>query len=431
MAGYPPTSMIQFPSGGILNVPNQAQAGTGRPLNANPGAGFERRGQEFVPEQTFPPQEQRGPARVGNAEKEKEGAAVCPNSSYSTQHLPLHPGDISMFDWPDGDQIRKQPCGQEAPGWKDSKWVWRSKGGVGVEKRTCQGVYECSNSSCMRLSRPKTDVNAQKAQLQKGCSLCHSPLKRQSCNAYFLYYQEIDEQDGVLYSIWKHFGNHTHKRPPGGKLTVQQQRAVDAQVLRRHDASAHVFRTGDTGPGSQPLGEISETLANPRAARYQVAQSRSRLGITLPSSVSGGFSILTSLAELPEEFKKPFLIESSVHGPTYLMFQTPFMRSLVEDSVESWVLDDSDGHHGFVTDGDHSFFRSGVLLVTCTFNTIMQSWIPTLYTWVLRQDIEHHRPHFRRISDTVIETVQQRQVQFKPEYLLHVRAQFHALFPHC
>ena len=153
---------------------------------------------------------------------------------------------------------------------------------------------------------------------------------------------------------------------------------------------------------------------------YQIAQSRASLGITLPSSVKGSFSLLTSLAELPEEFKQPFIIESSVHGPTFLMFQTPFMRSLVNDSVESWVLDNSDGHHGFVTDGDHSFFRSGVLLVTCTFNAVMQSWLPTLYTWILRQDIKHHRHHFRRISDMVIETVQQRQMEFKPEYLLHV-----------
>ena len=288
-----------------------------------------------------------------------------------------------------------------------------------MEKRTCQGVYECSNTGCGRLYRPRTDVNAQTAQLQKGCSFCHSQLKSYSCDAYFLYYREIDERDRVLYSIWKHFGNHNHKRPPGGRLSSQQQKAVDAQVLRRHDSTAHVYRTGDTGPGSQPIGEISETLANPRAARYQVAQSRSRLGITVPSSVKGGFSILTSLAGLPEEFKKPFLVGSSVHGPTYLMFQTPFMRSLIEESVESWASDD-DGHHGFVTDGDHSFFRSGVLLATCTFNAIMQSWAPALYTWILRQDIEHHRPHFRHISDIVVETVQQCQIQFQPEYLLHV-----------
>lgn len=205
----------------------------------------------------------------------------------------------------------------------------------------------------------------------------------------------------------------------GGRLSSQQQKAVDAQVLHCHNSIAHVYRTGDTGPGSQPLGEISETLANPHAARYQVAQSWSRLEIILSSSVKGGFSILISLAGLPEEFKKPFLVGSSVHGPTYLMFQTPFMRSLIEESVESWVSDDG-GHHGLVTDGDHYFFRSGVLLVTCTFNAVMQSWAPTLYTWILHQDIEHHWPHFRHISDIVVETVQQCQIQFQPEYLLHV-----------
>ncbi|KIM39432.1 hypothetical protein M413DRAFT_415326 [Hebeloma cylindrosporum] len=364
--GYPP--IMQFPHGGL---PNQVQSQSTAviPSNMSTVTGFQPQGQELKPAEK---PKNEVPLQTGLQVAEKEGK-------------------VSVFDWPDGDQIRRQVCGQEEPGWKDSKWVWRSKGGVSVEKRTCQGVYECSNTGCGRLYRPRTDVNAQTAQIRKGCSFCHSLLKSYSCDAYFLYYRERDERDGVLYSVWKHFGNHKHKRPPGGKLSSQQQKAVDAQVLRRHDASVHVYHTGDTGPGSQPLGEISETLANPRAARYQVAQSQARLGITPANSVKGGFSILTSLAELSEEFKKPFLVESSVHGPTYLMFQTPFMKSLVQESVDSWVLDDN-VRHGFVTDGDHSFFRSGVLLVTCTFSTVMQAWVPTLYTWILRQDIEHHRP---------------------------------------
>ena len=174
-----------------------------------------------------------------------------------------------------------------------------------MEKRTCQRVYECLNWGCGWLYHPRTDVNAQTAQLRKGCSFCHSPLKTYSCNAYFLYYWEINEWYGVLY--WKHFRNHNHKHPPEGRLLSQQQKAVDAQVLHCHDSTAHCYCTGDTGPGSQPLRE-SETLANPCAAWYQVSQSWSHLGITLPSSIKGGFSILTSLAGLPGEFKKLFFV---------------------------------------------------------------------------------------------------------------------------
>jgi len=195
--------------------------------------------------------------------------------------------------------------------------------------------------------------------------------------------------------------------------------ALDKQVKRRPEATVHQRRTGDTGPDSQPLSEISQVLANPRAARYNVAQSQSRLGIETPLATKGGLAVFKSLAELSTDFKGPFVIDSSAHGPSYLVFQTPFMKSMVHETVETWTFDGT-GRHGFVTDGDHSFFNTGVLLITCSFSTILQSWVPVLYTWILRQDIEHHRPHFRHISKRIVESIQEKRLEFRPEFFLHV-----------
>ena len=73
---------------------------------------------------------------------------------------------------------------------------------------------------------------------------------------------------------WKQVGTHHHEKPPGARrLTRQQLEAVDSQVIRRPTASAHQLRQGDGLPGSQPLGDISPTLANPDKARYERIQN--------------------------------------------------------------------------------------------------------------------------------------------------------------
>ena len=62
------------------------------------------------------------------------------------------------------------------------------------------------------------------------------------------------------------------------------------------------------------------------------------------------------------------------------MFQTPFMRQAVTESMEDWVQEDplTDGRHGIVTDGSHSFFREGQLLTSSVFSRVTMSWLPGL-----------------------------------------------------
>lgn len=135
-------------------------------------------------------------------------------------------------------------------------------------------------------------------------------------------------------------------------------------------------------------------------------------------------AILKALYNLQAELANPFIIDSSIHGPVYIMFQTSFMKTIMQESIQSWSdnIEDSPavGRRGFVTDGDHSFFREGVLNITCVFSPTMLSWIPVLYTWILRQDTGHHRPHFRSICQSVAEYIKLNNIPFEPKYLLHV-----------
>ncbi|KAJ7842638.1 hypothetical protein B0H14DRAFT_3456690 [Mycena olivaceomarginata] len=313
-----------------------------------------------------------------------------PNTPASLLHEHIGESDL---DWPTGSVRRECNTGDEPHKWKHNKWVWRSKGKVQhdgqlAEVRQCLGVLRCGN--CQRLTRPKTQEASRKQQIKDGCTerTCRidAPLIHESCDARTLHYKM--DRNGRSVSVWEHHGDHsTHAKPPGGALSKFEEDQVDLQVMRRHDATAHELRTGDAGPGSIPLPEISPILAAPSSARYQLTQSQSRLDLT-------------------KRLPTPFIIDSSLSGPVYMTFQTPFMDSILHEAVETWILDFADGpeasRHGIVVDGDHTFFRQGPLLASCVFSRVSAEWTPILYSWINGLDKAHHRPHFAHLFKSII-----------------------------
>lgn len=339
------------------------------------------------------------------------------------------------WDWPTTHQRREllaiagsDEAKKQSPKWSFTKWAWRSNGKCGAtkdrpaaERRKCLGTYRCTG--CARLTRPKTDSNARKAQLNGSCFFCHHVLMDLPCSDGFIYH--FDQNiGGQRYHVWEHEGTHvSHPHPPDpSTMSSAQDCEVDRQVARRHDASAHALRTGDTGPGSKPLAEIAPALANARKSRYQVEQSKLRQGLT-STVTKGGLSVLQSFDALVKKLDSPFFIDSRLHGPIFITCQTPFMEQLIGEASLAWIQDsstgdDSSGRHGFVTDGDHSFFRSGQLLATCVFSQVLNSWAPVLYTFMNGADTNHHRPHFHHVNEGVVNSTGKK---FDPKLLAHVR----------
>lgn len=242
-----------------------------------------------------------------------------------------------------------------------------------------------------------------------------------SCDA--VAYSYTAKRDGKLVSVWEHSGTHLHAHPPGGRMSRLEENSLDDQVLRRPEASAHQLRTGGAAPGSVPLASINPTLANPRVARYEVAKSATRVGLQPVAGSKGGLALLHDLGALPEKLGGRYILESSFSGPTFFTLQTPFMATIIEESVDDWIAQErfgpDAGRHGMVTDGDQSFFRSGTLLATCAFSTTICQWVPVLYTWIDALDTAHHRPHFRHLNLCIIQAARE---QFEDRFLTAVSA---------
>ena len=259
-----------------------------------------------------------------------------------------------------------------------------------------------------------------KAQIAEGCT-CGEAVEWLTCQAQC--YRFTIEEDKVEYSIWEHIGTHaSHPRPPGGRRSPRVRNALDQQVTRHHAASAYQLRMGDLGPGSVPLHRISPVLSDPCAARYELSKSRERLGIN-PKAHKGGFHFMCSLSQWNTELPAPFIADSNIGGPCYIVLQTPFMKHIINESVDDWIKDPKTGsvvgRHSFVTDIDHGYFRDGNLMVSCAFSGShgMEEWVPVLYLWLGNLDAEHHRPHFRKLFRDVVDHSGD---QFHHDYLTNV-----------
>lgn len=97
------------------------------------------------------------------------------------------------------------------------------------------------------------------------------------------------------------------------------------------------------------------------------------------------------------------------------------MREILLKAVDDWKNEspNAEARHGFVTDGNESFFQDGVLLTTCIFSTTLKSWVPVLWTWTPKRDVESHRPHFRYLFRQVVD---QMGADFDRRWLANVRS---------
>ncbi|KAH9852176.1 hypothetical protein C2E23DRAFT_903981 [Lenzites betulinus] len=338
---------------------------------------------------------------------------------------------VAARDWPQGEQTREKvrtatprKKGKRSSEWKRTRWAWRSIGDghhpskdFMVERRGCLGVIQCSQ--CLRCLRPKTDSTARGKQLLLGCS--HRSCPRDSldlitCDARTYHYSE--ERDNDMVDIWEHTGEHEHPHPPrDGHLSKAEEVALDTQIKRRPDATAHQLRTGDIAPESTPLGMISPILTDARTARYQVNKGRERLQLRQPAAKGGG-PVLQALAQLNTDLASPFLVDSGFVDGAYFIMQTPFMRQLtkenVNDALDPMYSSDLEDRSGTVTDSDHSYFKHGLLVTSAAFNTTLAAWVPIVYSWIGGQRTEDHRPHFRQLNMTIVNSA---DAQFEPRLL--------------
>ncbi|KZV71989.1 hypothetical protein PENSPDRAFT_751367 [Peniophora sp. CONT] len=205
----------------------------------------------------------RSAKTVHTPSKHPRDSSSDPDGS-SPDLSPSNSFDAGTEDYPQGETRREAL--QAEPGWPHTKWQWRSNGWEKCEesvtgrasRKYCLGVLQCSN--CNRLSRPNTDDHARRKQDGSLCTFCangYRTLIECDPRAIQLRFQAEDEDEGEIREVCLHRGEHTHPRPPGGRLNETERRAVKKQVRLRPEASAHALRTGNAMRGIKGTSRIA------------------------------------------------------------------------------------------------------------------------------------------------------------------------------
>ncbi|KAJ7203108.1 hypothetical protein GGX14DRAFT_570367 [Mycena pura] len=368
-----------------------------------------------IPQSAFSPQALGNLAGASSWAAQPPAAPQFLASTARPTSVPIAPliPDAPSYRWPDGNIKLECTTGQEPMGWDDEGWKWRSTGSrknglpadaSRVDKRVCLGVFRCSCVSsdglASRFHRPKSAKGARNKQHEDICHICRGNLVHIPCSATLIYYEYVND-DGVSQAVRQHTGRHSHPRPPVIKLSQSELEALDEQVRQNPQASAQQLRAG-AGASQISIGEIAPLLLNSRKARNEVEKSKVRQQIIAPPSTrNSGFQLLQSFSSLKESFETPWIVKADLLDRQFICMQTPFMRDvLLRDSVESWHtenLQPESGRHGIITDGTHDFFKEGILLTSLVFSQVVLRWVVILYTWIGRQDEDHHTPHFSQL----------------------------------
>ncbi|PPQ81362.1 hypothetical protein CVT26_014503 [Gymnopilus dilepis] len=339
------------------------------------------------------------------------------------------------FDWPQGFQRRRYIVGQEPSNWNHSKWQWHSNGytkrhGCSAEVRICLGVIQCANPDCRNLLRPNTHAASRTRQLDGNCinKLCRLPsrLKYIQCLAKSYHYRA--EHDGISYSVWEHEGTHSHPQPPpkGRRINIPARRTTTEPQHLTHTLPRSLSPPVLTKPatGFSHLNNLSPAASDHERSPSQISP---RDRVSFPSGPGEKFtSCLANISEVQEELDSPFLVESSFAGPTYLVFQTSFMRRYLEEFVETHYLKSQEFSTALplfitITDANRTLFKEGVFDATCIFDMTMFTWVPVSYTWARQHDTAHHKPHFRHLNQCIIDYIRAAgsKIEFDSKFVTH------------
>ncbi|KAJ6625287.1 hypothetical protein B0H10DRAFT_1942558 [Mycena sp. CBHHK59/15] len=298
--------------------------------------------------------------------------------------------DSPSYQWPDGNVRLECTFGLEPSGWDDEGWKWRSSGSckTGVQ----EGAYKAFFTADLMVYQVIFFVPRPRRELAT------NSLPKL---AIYVARHWYTDDEGPCKAVRHHVGRHGHARPPLWQLAEHELKALDLQVRQNPQATAQQLRAG-AGPSQITLGDINPILLDSQKARNKVEKSKVQQQLIAPASGrNSGFQLLDSFSALKDSFETPWIVKAELLDRQYICMQTPFMRdALLRDSVQSWHdenLEAESGRHGVLTDGTHDFFNQGILLTSLVFSHVILRWVAVLYTWIRKQNEEHHVPHISQL----------------------------------
>ncbi|KAJ6484866.1 hypothetical protein C8R45DRAFT_1147891, partial [Mycena sanguinolenta] len=342
-----------------------------------------------------------------------------------TQTVHGNPGGVQDFEWdgwPDGNFTSTFPLDfVEAHDNLRIHWACEILGGTTggsvhsetwkdgkITRRKCQGIIECTSSTCNILVRPQTRTAGIHKQLSKACS-CGGALIHHPCGVVSTLHTY---KHGVRYD---NGGDHLHARPTV-RLHMSKKENNEFSKIVEHNPTAGPLKLlvgppGINGPGAS-VANITPLLSNAERIRYE--RRKILKGTRRQENFTKEFEKFQ--AQHPD-----FIREAQFGEVTVIVMQTPFMASKLIK-----VVTGEEAINGIVSDAAHRFWleKNGLLIVSSTFtlncNTDLKCWVPGIMSYANGGTAEHYRIHFYHLFLGMASECDRRQIEVTDDMFANV-----------
>jgi hypothetical protein len=322
--------------------------------------------------------------------------------------------------------------------WPSSHWAWydsRSSQASGttpgrVIYRVCMGCIQCTNPSCNVLIRPQVRQSGKgiAKQLEQKCPLnCGYALSLTKCSAklYLTTFTQPNANSDLAIMVHKGelklpetaqprqtsfkkdwiyvLEHHHHPRPPVHKPSPDQLMKFAERIKAAPDTRPLKLKIGQSlNPEHQlaPVRTISQALNNLDRITYYRRRILSEPDITGKLSRQHTDDFVHQFGQF--QWDHPDFVQyTNFTGKVVVIMQTPWMKAQLKELIR----DDGSKNLGTLTDTTYNFFKSGFLLTSTIYSSVLQRWIPIQVSFVGREDEDHIFQHFQFLIERLQEVI--------------------------
>lgn len=255
--------------------------------------------------------------------------------------------------------------------------------------RRCNGVIHCANpnrqtkNGCQYAIRPKTKLNKILEQYEDKNCPCGYQLEHYTCEVSM---RILSWAGGY---VVENSGEHLHIRPPNPSRNTQEaQDEFRELVLDNPTVKPLALSVG--GSNRKPATEISTVFHNVQ----RVAHDRRKvLKASGTQPATNDIQVMEKLADFLRENGE--MVRGKEIGDVMVFtIQNRTMRDFIIDVGAAYKQQGRVS--GLQTDGAHKYWKlqTGVLICTSTYNTLLRSWVPVMFSYSNGTTASHYFHHF-------------------------------------
>ncbi|KAF5338688.1 hypothetical protein D9758_017577 [Tetrapyrgos nigripes] len=283
--------------------------------------------------------------------------------------------------------------------------------------KKCLGVLRCTNPQCQVITRPKIEKKILEAQCLNEYCICGFSLEHFDCGAmsFLIEYAQVGDDITTRLYRYIHAGCHNHPRIPYTKHLTAQEAKDTRQHLGNNMHKKHLesYEGGETLDGpTPPAPQLAQKFANIETYRYETKK------MTKGATAEVGWSFINQFHSWIQQHEDEVQIRINTVGrepECVISFHSKWMQDQLLPKAE--LVEGPLPLEGMLTDGAHKYWAdpNAVLISTTTFNTVIDRWVPSMFSYANGVTTQHYHWHFTAVIEAIAEAAHEHNEKITDE----------------